>query len=69
MDTREEFKAAMLQKGYDKKFIRSYRSELYRQKILDKYSAGDPTVWDDVQNLYDEYVYFGLGFPAVAIEE
>ena len=69
MDTRKEFKEAMLQRGYDKKFIKEYRSELYRQNILDKYSAGDPTVWDDVQNLFDEYNYFCAGFDAVAYEE
>lgn len=67
MDTRKEFKAAMLQRGYDEAFIEDYRSELYRQKILDKYRAADPTVWDDVQNLYDEYNYFGAGFDEVVL--
>ena len=67
MDTRKQFKAAMLQRGYDEAFIEDYRSELYRQKILDKYRAADPTVWDDVQNLYDEYNYFGAGFDEVVL--
>ena len=68
MDTREQFKAALLQHGYSDHFIKEYRSELYRQRILDKYRAADPTVWDDVQNLFDEYSYFQAGFDAVAIE-
>lgn len=52
----------------DEKFIEEYHEEFTRQKILDKYRAADPTMWDDLQNLYDEYCYFEAGFDAVAIK-
>ena len=64
--TRDEFKAAVIEK-YGEHFEDQYKSELYRKKILDKCTAGDQSVWDDVQNLYDEYSYFKAGFDAVAI--
>ena len=65
--TREEFKAEVIEK-YGEHFEEEYKSELYRKKILDKCTADDPSVWDDVQNLYDEYSYFNAGFDAVAIK-
>lgn len=65
--TREELKAEVIEK-YGEHFEEEYKSELYRKKILDKCTADDPSVWDDVQNLYDEYSYFNAGFDAVAIK-
>ena len=64
----KQFMEDILKRGYDEKFVRIYRSEFNRQKILDKYRAGDPTVWDDVEALHDEYCYFRAGFDAVVIE-
>jgi hypothetical protein len=64
---RDEFKVKITDK-YGKHFERSYKSELYRKTMLDKCTAGDQSVWDDVQNLYDEYIYFKSGFDAVAIK-
>ena len=64
-----DFTAEILRRGYTADFVEEYGSELYRPQIISKYRAADPSVWDDVQNLFDEYNYFGAGFDAVGYEE
>ena len=55
---RKKLTEALINKGFPADFIKEYRSEIYTAGNLRRFSAGDPALWETVQNLFDEYTYF-----------
>ena len=54
-------KEALKNKGYDAKFLKEYRSMIFTQRNIERFSSGDPALWDEIQNYFDEYTYFNCG--------
>lgn len=38
--------------------MKEYRSMIFTQKNIERFSAGDPALWDEIQNYCDEWTYF-----------
>ena len=38
--------------------MKEYGSMIFTRKNIDRFSAGDPALLDEIQNYYDEYTYF-----------
>lgn len=49
----------MKNKGFEDSFLKEYGSMIFTRKNIDRFSAGDPALWDEIQNYCDEWVYFG----------
>ena len=51
----------MKNKGFEDSFLKEYKSEIFSKKNLERFSAGDPELWEEIQNYYDEWNYFNSG--------
>lgn len=49
---------ALKNKGFEDSFLKEYRSMIFTQKNIERFSAGDPALWDEIQNYCDEWTYF-----------
>ena len=52
----------MKNKGFEDSFLKEYKSEIFSKKNLERFSAGDPELWEEIQNYYDEWNYFRTDF-------
>ena len=51
----------MKNKGFPDEFIKEYRSEIFTKKNLERFTAGDPALWETIQTMCDEWTYFNSG--------
>lgn len=60
---------ALKDKGFESAFLKEYRSAVFTQKSIERFSAGDPAVMEEITNLYDEWTYFHTDFGDTVILE
>ena len=53
---------ALKNKGFEDSFLKEYGSMIFTRKNIDRFSAGDPALWDEIQNYCDEWTYFESGY-------
>ncbi len=56
-----EFTEALKNKGFEDSFLKEYKSEIFSKKNLERFSSGDPELWEEIENYHDEWTYFNSG--------